>query len=99
MSTDASGFDSRPLGLQPLPSAPVIEVRCDQTGDWAEAPDEFSALIAARTLCEDAYRAHSVQGFRPTATVLVDGKKVLHRVTRQSIWYAIGREQNRRKSC
>ena len=76
----------------------MIEVRCDQTGDWAEAPDEFSALIAARTLCEDAYRARPMQGFRPTATVLVDGEKVLHHVTRQSIWSAIGREQNRRKS-
>lgn len=70
----------------------MIEVRCDQTGDSAEAQDELSALVAARELTADAYSAHSVQGYKPTASFFVDGVPVpnMHRVTQPSIWRAIG---------
>jgi hypothetical protein len=32
----------------------VIEIRQDQTGDVAEAESAEAAIVAARTLCEDA---------------------------------------------
>lgn len=46
----------------------MFVVACDQTGDYAAAPDELCAMVAARVLLEDAYAANRVQGFDPTAT-------------------------------
>lgn len=68
-----------------------IEVRCDQTGDRAEAPDEHSALVAARTLLEDAMAGPLAHyNFRPTATFFVAGEPVLGGIAPRDLWRALG---------
>jgi hypothetical protein len=61
----------------------MIEVRCNETGDWAEAPDPESAVRAARQLAEDAKWATGggrrkvvIQGVRYTFRFEVDGQVV-----------------------
>lgn len=66
-----------------------IEVICDQTGDSAEAEDEASAIVAARTLCEDAVRARRIYGFKPSCTFLVNGVPVRSRVPEPRFWVAV----------
>ena len=96
MRMEATGFESRLLSSAPDPASVMIDVRCNDTGDWAEAPDEYAALFAARTLLEDARSAYPIQGFDPTATILVDGKPVLNNITRRMLWAAIGSERRKR---
>lgn len=71
----------------------MILVTCDQSGGWAEANDELGALQAARALLEEARRANSWQGYRPTVTFECNGSIVRGRVPEQSVWTAIGRSK------
>lgn len=70
----------------------MITVVCNETGDEAEADTERHALVAARTLLEDAKRAWQMQGFKPTVTFSVDGQPVngLIGVAAPAIWHALG---------
>lgn len=51
----------------------LIEVVVLETGDWALAEDEAGALLAARTMCNDASVSY---GVRPTVLFNVDGVTV-----------------------
>ena len=76
--------------------AELIEVICDRTGDSAQTDSEMGALIAARALMEDAQRAALRQGYADglTCTFLdARGGVIRTRVTRQTVWSAIGRYQ------
>jgi hypothetical protein len=53
---------------------PLIEVVCAETGDRAEAEDERGAMLAARTLRNEA--RDNGCGVRPTLIFLVDGRTV-----------------------
>lgn len=70
----------------------MITVRCDTFGVEVEAPSEFDALVAARTLMEEAVAARDAYTFRPTCTFLVDGAAVngLIHVGQPAVWAALG---------
>lgn len=72
--------------MEPL----VIFVRCDQTGDLAEALTERAAFVAARELCEEAHR-YSGTGYtyKPTATFTANNEILLARVPEPAIWHAL----------
>lgn len=73
-----------------------IEVTCDQTGDTAYAYTPDAAVLAARTLCEDAYNANQWQGYKPTATFRVAGVVVRARVPQPALWAALGTSKRQR---
>lgn len=60
----------------------------DQTGDRAEANTPEEALLAARTMLDDAWDANPVQGNRPTVTIVVDGKALFVGLTRSEVMSA-----------
>ena len=73
----------------------MIHVVCNQTGDKAEAPSVEGALLAARTLMEDA--AITIRHARGlTVSFFVSGESVggLASVSRPTIWSALGRVRN-----
>lgn len=59
----------------------MIEI-ISSAGDVAYAEDPLAALVAARTLCEDAYREHRAWGHVPTCRFVVDGMVVRAQVDR-----------------
>ena len=73
----------------------MIEVTCDQTGDEGLADSMSAALVAARTLMEDARENHArlrVQGTRLTVTFRDgSGAIVRARVSERTVWSAIAR--------
>ncbi len=54
----------------------MIEVTVIETGDCAEAEDEEAAVLAARTIGEEARRTLRIWGNDPTLTFTVDGNVV-----------------------
>ncbi len=63
----------------------MIEVECSN-GDIAEADDPASAIVAAKTLCEDAWRARPMHGHKPTVTFRVDGEVIAYNVPQNKLW-------------
>lgn len=62
----------------------MIEIT-SSAGDTAYAEDPLAALVAARTLCEDAYQAHRAWGHVPTCTFTVDGLVVVAHVNQRTL--------------
>lgn len=63
----------------------MIEVIQDQSGDRALAPDPESAVVAARTLCDDRRTGFVVQGQASTVTFIgPDGSRFV--VPETSLW-------------
>lgn len=54
-------------------------------GDRAEADTPEEAMLAARTMLDDAWNANPVQGNRPTVTIVVDGKALFVGLTRSEV--------------
>lgn len=54
-------------------------------GDRAECDEPEEAILAARTLLDDAWEANPVQGNHPTVTIVVDGKMLHTGLTRKDI--------------
>lgn len=63
----------------------MIEIVIPETGDHAEADTPEAALLAATTLCQEAYEARGIATFKPTAVFYVDGEPVA-RVPEAQLW-------------
>lgn len=63
----------------------VIEIQVNETGDRAEAEDERGAILAAKTIADEAYRARGIASFKPTVTFRVEGA-VVAIVNERDLW-------------
>lgn len=63
----------------------MIQVVCSD-GSTAEAHDPASAVYAAKTLCQEAWKQRPVQGHTPTASFYVDDVVVQLNVPESALW-------------
>lgn len=67
----------------------MIEVRCHPSGDIAWAEDPESALVAARTLCDDDFAAWSMNSRVRSVSFYVEGQLVRGPVAESDVWAAL----------